>query len=262
MYGPTTNRMRASNYKYIRIVSNLRHHFSLVMKRNQVQEEQLPSVKASKLTDDVSSLESVQCEVLNDDDEFLPNFVPTFAGYKCHFLRKDYYRTIKIFSPNVCFTKNDSLAVFRMAPLLRQRVAAEVETVLQTVRTNNSQCFRNPFSGITMENAIFLRLAPNCKYFYQKTGENAMSSSRKELEKRRCFSARLAICVKGAKVDSTGIEISPMLSVIQVLLLDLPKMERSEIPDECLLEEPVPQEDAPIEEDEQTMAAAIADLEF
>ena len=173
--------------------------------------------------------------------QFIPNFIPVFNGYHCHFLKRNYYRQLKIFSPAAIITKNDSVGIFEIAPQLRSSIYESVNEVLvELLLLPNSQILRNPFEMNTNDSAIFIRLSPNVQFYQQEAGQMPEKICKSQVQVGRCYRMRLAFTLKGGKLDRHGREISPMISVFQVLLLGNPTtMLEDEMPSTCILSDPI-----------------------
>ena len=68
---------------------------------------------------------------------------------------------------------------------------------------------------------LFIRLSPNCTYYYKSGDLAAVQCNKSERhEQGRCFAGRVAAVVKGIKFSPDGKEIAPIIHVCQVLELE------------------------------------------
>jgi hypothetical protein len=187
------------------------------------------------------------------NSEFIKNFVPTYAGYSCYFLRREYYKSMPAYSPTLCFTRHDSLAIFRMPSRTRESLSAQVALILANACTTVK---KNPFE----EEPIFLRIADNCQYFEQYEGQPATEIERPQVVKPdgvgvKAFRGRILLCLKGFKVHENTKVASPMLSVKQILVIrDTINVQ----PTACLLQNPTSDEEAAVAADDDFLFEDIA----
>ena len=184
-------------------------------------------------------------------EHFIPNFLPRFGGYSCYFLKKDNYETLKFFSSKISLTKNNYVCVFRMPDIIRRRLYNTVERVLQTVVQCNAAAAsgslivstQNPFKWGQGKPVCFLGIGEDTKFFEQPIDVyNAQRLEKNPMQHGKSYHARIAVVLKGAKLDAAGV-VSPMLKLIQVMIMPSPPLPKDENL-QCLLEEPVDDEDA------------------
>lgn len=170
-------------------------------------------------------------------DIFLPNFAPDFNGYQCHFLKRENYQILKFFSSGVCITKNESLAIFRIPEVLRRQLIAKVNGVLSTME-EQTQC-HNPFNA-SEDTPVFIRLSPSTQFFAQSTTGEVKPAHRSDMLTGKCYHARVAVTLKGVKLDIKGKMLSPMLVTNQVLIIERQQQQDTS---SCILDEPLCDED-------------------
>ena len=186
-------------------------------------------------------------ELLTKDD-FIPNFVPRFQGFNCHFLRKNAYQVLKCFSTAVTITSNESLAIFNLPEIQRRRLASRCEMVMELGKQDDAQTFRNPFTPTGTNGTVFVRLASNTRYFKETNDFRVVPMSRSDIQQGRSYAARVAMLLKGVKINNQG-HVSPMLAVGQILIMQRFSKDNMLDQDECVLADPLTDED---EEDENT----------
>lgn len=150
-------------------------------------------------------------------------FENNFNGYTCRFLRREYQFVLKLFSRQLLFTKNDSLAVFTLEDHFREFCESQIAALLHPW-INNDVTPSNPFSANEKGsiNPLFIRLAAACTYFYKKGDEPAIQCSYFERhDQGSCFAGRVAISIKGVKYSPDRKMVSPIMNVCQILEHDL-----------------------------------------
>lgn len=187
-------------------------------------------------------------------EDFLPNFFPTFNGYTCHFLCRDKYKLVKIFSRAASLCRTNSIAVFDIAPALRLRVKQKIDEMLQVVAQPGHHHLRNPFDTTSDNKPIFLKLSSSIRYFKQEVGGIPEPCNANDVPVGRSFHVRAALVMKGVKVDRNDSEVSPMINVVQIVIFMPPVYDQENVfGDQCMLDEPISDEEMP----QEYFAAAV-----
>lgn len=188
----------------------------------------------------LSTQATIKTEKRKDEEEhckFVSNFTPVFNGFQCHFLKKENYEVLKLFTTATCITSNESIAIFRMPAMLRRRIVESIDNVLQLVKHDESQQLYNPFK-VENDTPVFVRIAPTTLFFLSSP-IGPLLSQRSEFPTGKNFCARVAVTLKGAKVDRSGKNVSPMLVTNQIMMIEKHKAESNR----CILDEPLCDED-------------------
>jgi hypothetical protein len=216
-----------------------------------------PTKQHEVIDDDMSGISGLR-EPLTIRD-FIPNFIPKFNGYACHFLRKSAYQLLRCFSTAVAITSNDSLAIFNLPGIQRRRLASRCDQVMELARVDDAQTRRNPFLPNGTDGTIFLRLSATVRFFRQMPDFSIVPMQRNELQHGRSYPARIAMLLKGAKVSATG-QLSPMLAIGQVLIVCPRGQEPVLDQDQCVLDDPVTDEDDDDEENVDPERSVVNEL--
>lgn len=170
------------------------------------------------------------------------NFSPDFNGYQCHFLKRENYQQLKFFSSAMCITRNDSLAIFHMPDILRGQLADKVDHVLTAMEEHEQVQRHNPFKDGS-DSTVFIRLSPTTIFFVQTPTGEVKATHRNDLVTGKCYNARVAVTLKGVKLDKKTQVLSPMLVPSQVLIIELAQQQQQADIATCILTAPLCDED-------------------
>ena len=159
-----------------------------------------------------------------------------FNGYVCKFLKKPV--KLQLFSSAMYITCNNSVAIFGLPRLMRDRLIKKVDEVLEDADAL-SDIKKNPFKNST----VFLSIGHHARLFHQPLpGADAEPLSHIELKRGLYFHGRLSLNVLG--VESHKNELSPMVRVTELFMMaDHMLRDKEEDMGICTLEEPLENED-------------------
>ena len=123
----------------------------------------------------------------------------------------------------LCLTKKgDSLSIFQMQPKYLNQCKEEVDKVLAAAATtiNANARLVNPFDAVISNEAdvVFLKLAKNCQFFIQNTPNGEVFPCEQMLATKG-FKGRVAITIKGVRLNKEKKLLAPMIVVQQILNL-------------------------------------------
>ena len=159
-----------------------------------------------------------------------------FHGYKCMFIPKVEQDVLMVSASQMLLTKTyDSVCLFRFSTEQAKLCFERVDNLLEEMRDSN-QVKVNPFRrNIMAEETLFAKLNSECM-FYEKRDERSSATLCSKPALGKVFNGRVAIIIKGAKISPKG-EISPMMSVVQVLVLAEPSdIAADEVMQRCVLD--------------------------
>lgn len=192
-------------------------------------------------------------------EDLYSGYVKNYHNINCHFLKKECYFTIKLCSSQMCFTRNDSLAIFTMSQSVRDKITAEVETLCSLIKTGGEGAAEQRTSNIPTAGTVFFRLSPAASYYRKYKYPPPVKVDKSEIPHGRLFSGNVALMLKGVKVSLDSKIISPMITVVQVMMTEPPIAEpyAEAHLDRCIVED-VP-EDGLVQ---TTLDMVAGDLDF
>ena len=114
--------------------------------------------------------------------------IKRYNGYNCLFLKKPI--KMGIFSSAMSITCNSSVAVFSMPRLIRARLSAKVDEVLDAGAAGPFENKKNPFT----RSPVFLPIGRNARMFRQPSpGASAEAFAPEELKRGLYFHGRLCL---------------------------------------------------------------------
>ena len=164
-----------------------------------------------------------------DKSEF-SGYTSQFKGYKCFFLKKENYVTIRFPSTQLCLTKSESLAIFKMPEILHDRLMKRIVEICEMQRTSASQVIVKPTKN---DGTLFIKLSPCITYFWCHD-DSYVEVQKTNLPIGSAFSGKVAIVLKGVKLNKEGTELSPMLSVMQIMVTEHAEREPMRL-NKCIL---------------------------
>jgi hypothetical protein len=185
------------------------------------------------------------------DMERMSTDVTDFTGYeavlngdRCRFLNKEYQFILKMSVNQMSLSQFDSIVLFDTNEEERSQHIHQIQKLLNGWGDGTGLDLVNPFAYTFDDEGkmkpIFLPLASLC-VFYKKSTETGLSEKSARPAVGKCFSGRVAIVVKGVKYSQDGKQMTPIMSVAQIL--EYPHVESELEVDKvgytCLLDEDV-----------------------
>ena len=193
-------------------------------------------IKAKRAPVDPSKKALAAMSPSKEDQEFIEqqqkasyitfNFSPnlkTLNGYTIQFLKNECFIVFKLDIPRMALTKFDYLGIFQLDDKARDDCAQKVTQLLNAYTGDDFIIKINPFllqyedDTCLTPKPLFLRMSPNCFYYKRKDGVITEVLKRDRPALGAAFTGRAAVVVKGVSFCHSGLSISPVVSVCQLL---------------------------------------------
>ena len=152
-------------------------------------------------------------------DDYIPNFLPCFAGFTCYFLKEEKYRVLEFFSSNVVLTRKNDLRVSIMSEVMVNQLIKNVHEVLVPIASlYENILIRNLFQRGVVKPVYYLKFS-QATTFTTKNNNDGDTTVMKEnpMEPGKRYHARISLVLKGAKIDRNLTIVSPMMKVKEVM---------------------------------------------
>jgi len=90
-------------------------------------------------------------------------------------------------------------------------------------------------NAVGHQGTFFIKLSP-ISTFYWKENDVTSEVNKAEIPKGKAFSGSVAVALKGCKLNNDGMQLSPMLSVMQILVTDAGEGETKRL-STCILDD-------------------------
>lgn len=152
------------------------------------------------------------------------SFERNINGYHCRYLNEESVMLFKIIVKNMIITHTKHICLFDMRDDDRITCWEKTEQLLQRCRRPGTDSI-NPFDSVKVSSKpVLLRTSSTCMYYCIRYDEfHRCNDGRNQRPPNDVmFTGKLAITIKGVKYTRNALEVSPIMSVTQVLELPRP----------------------------------------